>query len=95
MQDQRGVEVSFTLPVNTTGLDGTGLDVVKQAVTAGVTVSHVNLMVMDYGPGQTGSMSSYAEQALTATQAQLVSAIPGLGSAAAWSMLGATPMIRA
>jgi Glycosyl hydrolases family 18 len=93
VQAQKGILVSFTLPVGTTGLDDTGLDVVTRAVQAGVTVSHVNLMVMDYGPSQTGSMSLYAEQALTATQAQLTSAIPGLSGAAAWSMLGATPMI--
>ena len=93
MQDDKGIKVSFTLPVNPTGLDDTGVDVVKQAANAGVTLSHVNLMVMDYGPDQTGSMSGYAEQALTATEAQLRSAIPGLSSAAAWAMLGATPMI--
>jgi Ricin-type beta-trefoil lectin domain len=93
VQDEKGIKVSFTLPVNPTGLDGTGVDVVKQAASAGVTISHVNLMVMDYGPGETGSMSGYAEQALTATQGQLLGAVPGLGSAAAWSMLGATPMI--
>jgi hypothetical protein len=93
VQSQMGIKVSFTLPVDTTGLQSNGLDVVVQAVNAGVTVSHVNLMVMDYGPGQTGSMGGYAKQALTATQAQLKASISGLGDAAAWAMLGATPMI--
>ena len=93
VQAAKGIKVSFTLPVDTTGLESNALDVVKQAVLAGVTVSHVNLMVMDYGPSQTGSMSTYAKDALSATQPQLMSVIPGLGSAAAWSMLGATPMI--
>ncbi len=92
VQDQKGIKVAFTLPVDTTGLESNALDVVAQAASAGVTISHVNLMVMDYGSSQMGSMSAYAEQALTATQAQLVSTL-GLSSADAWAMLGATPMI--
>jgi chitinase len=92
-QAQKGIKVSFTLPVDTSGLPADALDVVKQAVKAGVTISHVNIMVMDYGQGQTGSMSGYAKQALAATQAQLLGAIPGLDGAGAWAMLGATPMI--
>jgi hypothetical protein len=91
-QDALGIEVSFTLPVDTTGLENSGLDVVKQAHNAGVAISHVNLMVMDYDSSLTGDMATYAEQALTATQAQLVSTL-GLSSTAAWAMLGATPMI--
>ncbi len=92
-QAAKGIKVSFTLPVDTTGMESNAIDVIVQAVQAGVTLSHVNLMVMDYGSSQTGSMSAYAEQALTASQAQLLTAIPGLGDAAAWAMLGATPMI--
>jgi chitinase len=76
--------------VDPSGLLSNGLDVVQQAANAGVAISHVNLMVMDYGAS--GDMASFAEQALTATQAQLVSAL-GLSDAAAWAMLGATPMI--
>jgi chitinase len=91
-QDALGIQVSFTLPVDTTGLESNGLDVVKQAHNAGVAISHVNLMVMDYDSSLTGDMATYAEQALTATQAQLVSTL-GLSSTAAWAMLGATPMI--
>jgi chitinase len=93
VQAQKGIKVSFTLPVDTSGLPSNALDVVVQAVKAGVTVSHVNIMVMDYGPGQTGSMSGYAKQALAATQAQLLANVPGLDGAGAWAMLGATPMI--
>jgi chitinase len=93
VQSQLGIKVSFTLPVDPSGLPSNALDVVVQAVKAGVSVYHVNLMVMDYGPGQTGSMSGYAKQALTATQAQLKANLSGLSDAAAWRMLGATPMI--
>jgi hypothetical protein len=93
VQDERGIKVSFTLPVGTWGLTNEGLDVIAKAVQAGVTISHVNLMVMDYGPGDTGSMSGYAKSALTGAQGQIRGVIPGLGDAAAWKMLGATPMI--
>lgn len=91
LQDQRGVKVSFTLPVDPSGLPGNALDVVRRAVEAGVKVSHVNLMVMDYGIS--GSMSGYAKQSLNAAHGQLKSLISGLDDAGAWAMLGATPMI--
>jgi chitinase len=50
-------------------------------------------MVMDYGSSYTGSMSGYAKDALSAAHGQLRALIPGLDDAAAWRMLGATPMI--
>jgi chitinase len=91
LQDQRQVKVSFTLPVDPSGLPDNALDVVRQAVNAGVSVSHVNLMVMDYGIS--GSMGGYAKQSLNGTHAQLLGVVPGLDDAGAWRMLGATPMI--
>ena len=86
--------MAFTLPVDTTGLESNGLDVVMQAANAGVTISHVNLMVMDYDSSQTGSMSTYAKQALTATEAQLMSG-PRHSDAAAWSHARGDPHDRA
>ncbi len=52
VQGSRGVKVAFTLPANPSpggGLTGEGLSVVRSAIEAGVTVSHVNFMTMDYG----------------------------------------------
>lgn len=92
-QDQRSIKVSFTLPVMPSGMEDDALDVVHRAVQAGVQLSHVNLMVMDYGSSYKASMGGYAKQALTASHGQLLKLVPGLGDAAAWRMLGATPMI--
>ncbi len=68
---------------------------IKAAVQAGVTISHVNLMTMDYGGYYSSgkAMGDLAISALTDAKAQLQSVIPNLTDAAAWKMLGATPMI--
>jgi chitinase len=102
VQDQKGVKVAFTLAAfprdkwgTPGGITAASVDVVKAAVAAGVKISHVNLMTMDYGAyyssGQ--AMGALAVSALTDAKAQLQMIIPGLSDAAAWGMLGATPMI--
>lgn len=102
VQSAQGIQVAFTLAATPRdkwgtpgGLSAASLDVVRAAVTAGVRISHVNLMVMDYGPyysaGQT--MGALAVSALTDANAQLRSVISGLSEADGWRMLGATPMI--
>lgn len=101
-RERSDVRVSFTLAAlprdrwNTPGgLLPTGLEVVRSALEAGVRISHVNLMTMDYGSyfsaGQT--MSALAASALADAATQLVALIPGLDDRGAWRMLGATPMI--
>jgi chitinase len=101
-QDQKGIQVSFTLPADPRdkwdtpgGVPAASLDVVKTVLAAGVTISHMNLMTMDYGGYYSDgkAMGDLAVSALTDAKAQLQSVIPGLGDAAAWRMLGATPMI--
>ena len=47
---------------------------------------------MDYGASYSGDMGSYAEQAATATQAQVRSVL-GLSDSAAWKAVAVTPMI--
>ncbi|HWE31464.1 MAG TPA: RICIN domain-containing protein [Polyangia bacterium] len=91
VQSSRGIKVAFTLPVNPDGLDSLGLAVVKSALSAGVTISHVNVMTMDYGSGT--DVGSAALSSADATASQLQSAIGGLSSAAAYQMVGVTPMI--
>jgi chitinase len=102
VQDQKGIKVAFTLAAfprdkwNTPGgVTAPSLEVIKAAVQAGVTISHVNLMTMDYGGYYSNgkAMGDLAISALTDAKAQLQSVIPNLGDAAAWKMLGATPMI--
>ncbi|HEY2746124.1 MAG TPA: glycosyl hydrolase family 18 protein [Polyangia bacterium] len=91
VQEQKGIRVAFTLPVNPDGLDSLGLAVVTAAVKAGVTISFVNIMTMDYGDGT--NLGSIPLQSIDATKKQLESAISGLDDDAAYRMVGVTPMI--
>ncbi len=96
VQQSRHVRVAFTLAANPPpgGLTSQGMSVVTNAVSAGVQVWHVNLMTMDYGNGYAGQpLAPVAEGSLTAANAQLVQAVPGLDTASAWRMLGVIPMI--
>ncbi|MFG1479304.1 fibronectin type III domain-containing protein [Xanthobacter sp. V4C-4] len=68
------LEVSFTLPVLTDGLTQDGLDLLKDAMAAGVEISTVNIMAMDYGAYyDSGDMGDDAISAAEATLAQLKS----------------------
>ena len=91
-----GLQVSFTLPVLPSGLTSDGDAVLTGAVAAGVKISAVNVMAMDYGdgaaPNPSGQMGTFAIDAATATDAQVASAM-GISDAAAWSKVAVTPMI--
>lgn len=87
-----GLDVSFTLPVMPEGLTQPGVDLLADAKQNGVKINTVNIMAMDYGPAYSGDMGTYAEQAATATQAQVKSVL-GLSDSAAWKTVAVTPMI--
>ncbi|HEY8091822.1 MAG TPA: hypothetical protein VIF09_28365, partial [Polyangiaceae bacterium] len=94
------IQVAFTLAANPHssgspgGLTSQGLSVVTNAVTAGVQISHVNLMTMDYGDSFGGQpLAPVAIGSLTDANAQLVAAVSGLTTKGAWRMLGVIPMI--
>ena len=91
-----GLQVSFTLPVLPSGLPADEDAVLTGAVQAGVDISAVNVMAMDYGdgaaPDPSGQMGTFAIDAATATDAQVASAL-GISDAAAWSKVAVTPMI--
>jgi hypothetical protein len=91
-----GLQVSFTLPVLPSGLTSDGDAVLTGAVKAGVKLSAVNVMAMDYGdgaaPNPSGQMGTFAIDAATATDAQVASAM-GISADAAWSKIAVTPMI--
>jgi chitinase len=94
VQDSKHVQVSFTLQTDQSGLDGGARSVVSGAVNAGVTISHVNLMVMDYGDMAAGTpIAPVAIGSLNGAVGQLKTLIQGLTSEQAWAMLGATPDI--
>jgi chitodextrinase len=83
-----GLQISFTLPVLPTGLDADGLNVVKSAEAAGVKLSLVNIMTMDFGGSfDTGqSMGTMSIETIQATEAQLAA----IGETA---KIGVTPLI--
>jgi hypothetical protein len=97
VQASKGIKVAFTLPTNPSpggGLAAEGLSVVSHALSAGVTISHVNFMTMDFGDPYGGApLAPVVTGALQDGQAQIRSLIPGISSEAAWAMVGATPMI--
>ena len=97
--DNPGLKVWFTLPVAPSGLTTDGVAVVDTVLQAGVNLSGVNLMTMDYGgsrePGV--SMEKATEMALTATWRQLDGSYRKAGmpltEQEVWERIGATPMI--
>ena len=91
VQAQKHIRVAFTLPVNPDGLDSLGLAVVKAALDAGVQVSFVNVMTMDYGNGTNLGTTPIAS--VDATAKQLQSLVAGLSLDAAYRMVGATAML--
>ncbi|MFF4500120.1 cellulose binding domain-containing protein [Streptomyces sp. NPDC001401] len=86
------LDVSFTLPVMPEGLTQDGVNLLSNAKSNGVKINTVNIMAMDYGASYSGDMGTYAEQAATATQAQVKSVL-GLSDSAAWKAVAVTPMI--
>jgi hypothetical protein len=92
----KGLQISFTLPVLPSGLTPDGVAVVTGAVQAGVPLAAVNVMAMDYGdgaaPNPSGNMGTFAIDAATATDAQVATAM-GISDAAAWPKIAVTPMI--
>jgi hypothetical protein len=91
VQADKHIRVAFTLPVNPDGLDSLGLAVVKSALDAGVKVSFVNVMTMDYGDGTDLGKTPTASADATAQQLQTL--ISGLSADQAYRMVGVTPMI--
>ena len=91
-----GLQVSLTLPVLPSGLTSDGDAVLTGAAQAGVKISAVNVMAMDYGdgaaPNPSGQMGTFAIDAATATDAQVAAAL-GISDDAAWSKIAVTPMI--
>ncbi|MGW1051057.1 cellulose binding domain-containing protein [Streptomyces sp. NPDC001118] len=86
------LDVSFTLPVMPEGLTQDGVNLLSNAKSNGAKISTVNIMAMDYGASYSGDMGDYAQQAATATQAQ-VKGVLGLSDSAAWKAVAVTPMI--
>ncbi len=97
VQDSKHIQVAFTLPANPSpngGLTDEGKSVVSNALSAGVVVTHVNFMTMDYGDSFGGKpLGPVVTGTLTDGHAQIMSLVSGISSADAWKMVGVIPMI--
>jgi chitinase len=104
LQDERRAEdadlrVWLTLPASPQGLSESGQQAVTAMLEAGVKLSGVNVMTMDYGASREEgqSMLEASVAALEATHDQLgvlhARADQPLGPATRWKRMGATPMI--
>lgn len=85
----KGLVLSYTLPVLPTGLISSGTNILASAKSDGLALDVVNIMAMDYGSNadNNGAMGQDAVDAAQATEAQLKSA--GLSA----TTVGITPMI--
>lgn len=97
--DGDSLAVWLTLPVSPAGLPGEGVAVVDAMLSAGVDLSGVNVMAMDYGGSRDTSqtMADATKQAIEGTWRQLEAAyrraeVP-LADASVWQKIGATPMV--
>jgi hypothetical protein len=89
------VKISLTLPVLPTGFPAAEMAVVTSAVEAGVQLSVVNPMTMDYGGAVSDptQMGTYAIEAAQAVEQQLAAAYSSATPAQLWAMVGITPLI--
>ena len=76
-----------------TGLPSEALTVIRSANAAGVKVSMVNIMAMDYGDADQARMGELAISAANATFKQIKAIFTGKTDAQLWAMIGVTPMI--
>lgn len=90
------LSISYTLPVTTSGLLSNSLSLLRNAVSHGVNVSVVNIMVMDYfdpGSAPGNQMGQNAINAANATFSQLQSIFTSKSASQLWAMIGLTPMV--
>jgi hypothetical protein len=96
-QAAKGIKVAFTLAANPSpggGLTSQGMSVVSHAISAGVVVSHVNFMTMDFGDSYGGMpLGPVVTGSLTDGHTQIMSLWSGISSQAAWGKVGVIPMI--
>ncbi|MFJ6465314.1 chitinase [Streptomyces sp. NPDC091387] len=92
LQQERDVDITYTLPVMPDGLEADGTAVLDDAVAQGVDVSAVNIMAMNYSSSHDGDMGDYARQAAEAAHGQIADLL-GLSEKKAWRALHITVMI--
>jgi chitinase len=83
------VQVDYTLAVAPDGLPSEEMGVLTGAQSAGVKVSEVNIMTMDFGNGQNALNDALSAAKATAGQ---LSGLYGISTAAAYARMGLTPI---
>ncbi len=92
------LDVWFTLPSNPEiGLETDGIEVIHSAITAGVKVSGVSILTMDFGTfyaaGQPGQMGAFVISAANNLFDELQGLYPSFSAAQIHEMMGITPMV--
>jgi Cellulose binding domain len=88
-----GLQVSYTLPVLPSGLTSQGVALLQNAKADGANIAAVDVMAMDYGSSFPGDMATLAENAASATMAQVQSVWTNLTTAQAYAKIAVTPML--
>jgi chitinase len=83
------VQVDYTLAVAPDGLPSEEMGVLTGAQSAGVKVSEVNIMTMDFGNGQNALNDALSAAQATAGQ---LSSLYGISTAQAYARMGLTPI---
>ena len=89
----RTVEFVYTLPTNTTGLDSTGIHVLRNAAANHARVDIVNIMTFDYYDNQPHEMAADTKTAAGHLIATLKGLYPQRSVERLWSMVGITEMV--
>jgi chitinase len=88
----RSIQFSYTMPGSPTGMDAQEKSIISNAISAGATVSVVNLMTFDYFIGTAQEMATDTETAGADLHSQLQSLYPSDSSTQLWNMIGVTEM---
>jgi hypothetical protein len=88
----RTLQLEYTLPTSTTGLDSGGLAVLRSAIAHHTRVDFVNIMTFDYYDGVTHDMGAAAIGAAHHLFRQLHRLYPGKTARQLWAMEGNTLM---
>jgi chitinase len=89
----RLVQFSYTLPTTTSGLEASGLAVLRNAVSNGARIDIVNMMTFDYYDGATHNMATDTQTSANGLVSQLKTLYPGRTTAQYWGMVGITEMV--
>jgi hypothetical protein len=86
----RPLQISYTLPTTPSGLETSGMAVLRNAIADNARVDVVNIMTFDYYDHVTTDMGAAAVSAAQGLFAQLHTLYPGKSVAQRWAMVGTT-----